>query len=1094
MMVRFRLNAVVAGCIFLFTQTIAQNLQLHQKPNREIFAGQKNYNNHLEWAMPTSDGGFIAIGRTEGVGYSGDDIAVVKVAADGVKVFEKTIGTVFNDRCYTLCEDMFGRIHIVGTRELDNKTNASQIWVKTLSDKGEIMNSREILKTTHETNIFFIKALEGGYELVGIENGYLKGWLINTEGGDSSYEFRANCLKRLAVQKIQVIQTEEFNYIYGYGWRDNSSPKRGEAFLMKIKDGVVLNDCSFPDINAINIGKFSLSRDSNTLFLVGTTETKSTGKEEDIFAIKIDTSLVKGRGYFAETYAFRNADEGWDIVQKGKDSLTIYGTTKSHNMGNGTSDFFLFNVSAKDGRLFFLGKEPYFHWGDEQDDRFNALLTLTNGSRWYVGTKDRGNALVRNLDFYFARLDAPKQAPFLQQPIEKRVETPTFAATPNATVDTLTAGSSNFINLQLHTNAEQNNLRGYKIRALTDKGNQKVYIPSTIDLSPFSKRDILLRLPINVESDLKEATQLPIKLCLYNPQGLCLDTLEKLVYLKPTPKSAYQYQTITFKNQMGGDTLVVGEIATLSVVLKNTGNAVGENTNLRIIPTNALSLMGENSKMMNLSPNTTQKIDFQFIANDSELKGFVDIKLEISDKNTPSVIQTFKKVIVRKRPTTTLAAPIAMASKPNQPTVKPTNEPKTDVSKAVKDAKKTEVVVTNVPIKEDTKNEKPPVTTPTTTGLGQVIVRWTQNFKSEKLTVVKEEFDIRVVATGLRELKATNFYVLHNGQEKNMDGIKMDEVDLSSTPAKQQKFDTYLDFKLKLQRGLNKIVVRVKDISSEDATTELIINYRPLDKGVLYVLSVGVPDKKGLLKYTQKDATDFAEMFRAKSGNQFGETQILTLTSTDSTTAARITTEVNKFKKMSEDGLIGSNDALVVYLSTHGIMGEEGELRFLGSSYERDNQKFTSMDFQTDLVKPLSKLPCSKYFFIDACKSGAVSKDLKRQNIREEAEVSTSLKSILANNGVFALASCSADESSYEDKEWENGAFTKALKDILADPKMCEKLDGKSGSKDKALSVEEIYPMLRDKVQTMVKMKRNEKQTPIFYGTQKSENKPLLGY
>ena len=406
--------------------------------------------------------------------------------------------------------------------------------------------------------------------------------------------------------------------------------------------------------------------------------------------------------------------------------------------------------------------------------------------------------------------------------------------------------------------------------------------------------------------------------------------------------------------------------------------------------------------------------------------------------------------------------------------INPLKNPKIDVPKPTVETPKpvTEVPKTIVDVPKT--NAPQPTTTPTKKVELRII--WDGIRPNAKLDIDNEDYVLNVIVLTNQTLSLKNLTILHDGIEKRVDGAKMDEISLDADVSGEYRFK----FKLKLHPDLNRLSVKVKEGENEDKTIEIKVNYRPADKGTLYVLCVGVPDATGRLLYTQKDARDFAQVFKDKMGKK--DVVVTTLTSRDSTTAESISGQINELVNIATR----PNDAIVLYFSTHGIIGDNNELRLLGSTYKVHNKEFTSIDFRANIIQKLQKLPCSKYLFIDACKSGSVN---------DAKEVTEAFKNTVQSNSFYAIMSCSGNESSYEDAKWQNGAFTKIFIDIVTNPKTCKALDGKNGdAADGVLSLTELFPYLQKGVQDLVKNGRNEKQTPLLMMPLQAEKKPIFDF
>lgn len=1024
----------------------------------QVSVGQ-NKNDYLQYAAASADGGIIAVGHTEGDSYSGDDILITKIGTDGHVVFEKIIGTYSNDRCSAFDEDMFGFLYIVGTSEFKDKNKAiTRFWLKKMNDKGEVVFDKIFLEDTTATNqlnqVSYVKYDGASLNILGIEHDSLKSWRINTEGGIlADYAFKnVKCLSKLDVKKCTVLPTVGYTYIYGLG-KVYTSEKQGQAFVLKIdENGKVVGDHSYPDINAKDIGNIILT-EQGELVLTGTTN-KVGMIEENVFALKIDTPNLSTDKKFEKTYGeLKNFDEGDYIYQSSPNTLTIFGSSKSHKPVSRTTNFMMFNISAKDGQM--LDKKPVF-WGDEQDDQIQTIVKTNDGSLWICGSEDEGGKLGKNMNFYFARIYTPTTPIIIKPIIEKKEEEPTFASIVSAKTDTLLAGSKMVIDFKVKVKVEDKNFKGYKIKTSSTKVNNKVQLPEAIDLSNKRWQDLDLALPISVDADLEKEEDMPITLCLYNPQGRCLDTIAKNIHVKPTPKPRYEVVNTIFKG-IGSDTIFKSEKATFSITLKNVGNAKGKNFLLNM--TNVNNVIFIDKKEYQESEwlvGQSRTFTYQFVPQVLIAEPFLELKFSYRDATTPSVFVTRQTPLREKK---VVVVPVLVAANPQKPkdeiAVKPNQSVQTNKVGA-------------------------PKTSPTTTENAIILsVSWRNDIENEKNTIFTEDYKIQVNATGSHKLAYKNFTIIHNGVEKSAEGGKMDEVSLDSKPNDDGSYAMYFDFPIKLSVGENTIIVKAKDGTVEKKTRPFKLKYQPADKGTLYVLSIGVPDASGRLHYTQKDALDFAKIFKGKADKR--EVQVVTLTTPDSTTAKSILSQITELSRQATN----PNDAFVLYMSTHGLL-LENKLRLLASDYSVDSREVTSIDFRDVIVKKLQKLPCSKYLFLDACKSGSA---------KDQKEMTDSLNNIFQNSSFFALTSCSGSESSYEDERWQNGAFTKVLKEIVTNPSRCKSLDGKNGTKpDGVLSMEELYLGLSKDVQNLVKTTRNENQTPQFIKPQNEEKRPIFDF
>ena len=182
------------------------------------------------------------------------------------------------------------------------------------------------------------------------------------------------------------------------------------------------------------------------------------------------------------------------------------------------------------------------------------------------------------------------------------------------------------------------------------------------------------------------------------------------------------------------------------------------------------------------------------------------------------------------------------------------------------------------------------------------------------------------------------------------------------------------------------------------------------------------------------------------------------------------------------------NDVLVLFVSSHGKI-VENRFKILQTGYNPKYDRLT-IDFKSDILETLSPLNCKKLIFLDACHSGGAKEGFGgvSQAVVELAKTQP---------GVSTLTSCGSTEKSYEDKSWENGAFTEALLDAFAD-KTCTDATGAfqaDADRDHILRLGELYEFLRRRVPALVQggvPNAPTSQTPFMPESELDKNLPLF--
>jgi WD40 repeat protein len=190
-------------------------------------------------------------------------------------------------------------------------------------------------------------------------------------------------------------------------------------------------------------------------------------------------------------------------------------------------------------------------------------------------------------------------------------------------------------------------------------------------------------------------------------------------------------------------------------------------------------------------------------------------------------------------------------------------------------------------------------------------------------------------------------------------------------------------------------------------------------KPSLYLLAVGVNEDREpeteRLQYAGKDAEDFAAAMKAQEGGLYGKVVTRVLAGPGAT-KDRILDGFDWLVKETT-----ARDVAMVLLSGHGLP-DHGRYFFMTSSAERGRLLATAVSF-AEIKGLVEVIPGKVVFFLDTCHSGnalGTAKgpfDLNRV-INELAS---------ADNGAVVFASSTGRQRSFENTEWKNGAFTKAV-------------------------------------------------------------------
>jgi hypothetical protein len=345
----------------------------------------------------------------------------------------------------------------------------------------------------------------------------------------------------------------------------------------------------------------------------------------------------------------------------------------------------------------------------------------------------------------------------------------------------------------------------------------------------------------------------------------------------------------------------------------------------------------------------------------------------------------------------------------------------------------------------------------------------------------KGVFDIQVAVGSNAALKQQNFKVLNNNLV--VDGSKMDEVSLNRSNTAENQHAYVYSNRVHLQPGENRLEIEVETAQGNFRTKTIVVRYEPRQPN-LHILAIGPTHQD--LNFTSKDAADFAAAFGNQGGPDkiYGKVFIRSMTLPEETEAANIREAVAdlvfQYQNLTAAQRILDQDVLIVFISSHGKNSREG-FQLLPSNYDSRYERIRSIDFQRDVVQELERIHCKKIVFIDACHSGAA--DSKALTDMERADALTRLAAL--HPGLNTVASCGANEMSYEDSAWQNGAFTEGILEAFANaavnsPQGEYRADADGNG---IITLAELYDFLRQRVPQLVagqKPGAPTRQTPFM--------------
>ena len=349
---------------------------------------------------------------------------------------------------------------------------------------------------------------------------------------------------------------------------------------------------------------------------------------------------------------------------------------------------------------------------------------------------------------------------------------------------------------------------------------------------------------------------------------------------------------------------------------------------------------------------------------------------------------------------------------------------------------------------------------------------------SNKVRRAEDHFEFKMTVVSAKPLEPKNFKMKVNGLES--EGAKFNEEDLSPPKHENAQYTYTYRNKIPLQQGKNRVEVVVDGQVSD----HLEVEFAP-ERANLFVLAIGPSHED--LKYTAKDAADFAAAFAGQEGQLYNQVVVNVLNTSEKTDLTGIKQAAFDLAYQWDDKQIKPTDVLLVFVSSHGKI-VDNRFKILQTGYNPKYERL-AVDFKSDVLEILNPISCKKMLFLDACHSGG-AKDGYGGLSRAVVDLAK------AQPGVSTLTSCGSTEKSYEDKSWENGAFTEALLEAFADTE-CHDAEGAyraDANGDRIIRLGELYDFLRRRVPGMVQNtipNAPTGQTPFMPESQLDKNMPI---
>jgi uncharacterized caspase-like protein len=232
-------------------------------------------------------------------------------------------------------------------------------------------------------------------------------------------------------------------------------------------------------------------------------------------------------------------------------------------------------------------------------------------------------------------------------------------------------------------------------------------------------------------------------------------------------------------------------------------------------------------------------------------------------------------------------------------------------------------------------------------------------------------------------------------------------------------------------------------------------------KPKLHALLIGVSDydeAKLKLNYAAKDAADIEVALKRQAGKFFSAVETVLLTD-HRASENKIEIELSKLREK-----VGPDDYVVVFMAGHGVTDPQGGFHFLPADASLAPNELAATSLNGLIIRDnLRTMKGKVLLFMDACNAGnGIAGD------ESLADMTGFANEFAQANGVVMYASSTGRQFSYENAQWQNGAFTDALISVFDDPR--------AYGDDGLLSISELDEELTVRVEALT----GGLQTPVM--------------
>jgi hypothetical protein len=333
----------------------------------------------------TEDGGAIMISTTRSFGHGKTDINVMKIDNNGAKLWEKNFGGERKERASAITKTKDGGFVIVGTTKSYGKGGYDYYIIK-INAQGKKLWERVAGGKNKDEATGVTATKDGGTVIIGSSKSYGKGsydyYMIKLDS-NGSLEWEQTAGGKEWDIPAGVVEMEDGTLLIA-GKSESFGENSYDGYVVKLSaEGKFIWEKSFGGKKEDLFHAIAKGKDGG-LVLVGTTKSYK-DKKGDVYIVLLDKA---GKKRLVKTYGdVGKKDRSYAVTALKDGGFAIAGS--SRGMSNGREDFLLIMID-KDGKV--LGSN---HYGGEKEEIAYGITQLKDGGIVLVGdtkTYDHGGS------------------------------------------------------------------------------------------------------------------------------------------------------------------------------------------------------------------------------------------------------------------------------------------------------------------------------------------------------------------------------------------------------------------------------------------------------------------------------------------------------------------------------------------------------------------------------------------------------------------------------------------------------------------------------------------------------------------------------